>query len=245
MALDSMGDWNRALPLIQESLAINRASGSTRELAWSLAALAAHLAGAGQLDACEPVLIECATVGRQSGDITPVLASTGALARLCVIRGDLTRARRAVTEALVLADQIDMKIPLANLLVTLGDIASAEHDTETAADWYRQALRAAGAAGARGVLAYALRHFAACCAARGDLVGAVRIFGATSTLHQLPRLALIDVPVPEAEIVSRARESLGEDACDIAWAAGRSTTFEQLLADLTGAAPAAVRLRST
>jgi non-specific serine/threonine protein kinase len=232
-ALRSLGDVERAWTLIEETVAICRDEGLTSSLAWSLVFAAEHLENAGHLERVEQLLLESVSAGRQSGAITSVLASTGALVRLYLGRGDLARARRTVDEALVLAGQLGMHLPMVSLLITHGDVASAEHDWESAYDSYRQALSAASLVGARGTAALALRHYAAMCIARGYPVPAARILGATSSIGQSP-LMIQPIPLADDDITAAARRTLGEDAFAFAWAEGRAMTLDQAVTLLVG-----------
>jgi predicted ATPase len=233
VALLSTGDQAEARRRIEEAVAVSREEGSKREIAWNLSALAATLASAGDSEAIEPLLLEAIAIGRQSGDITPVLASSRSLARLYLMRGDLARARRVIHEALALAGQ-DVKLPIHGLLVTLGDLATAARDWDGADHWYRRALSVASLVAARGIMAQALRHYAAMCAMRGDARGAVRIFGAVSFVHDFPSSTMIDLPAAEADIVAAARRTLGEEEFAVAWVGGQSTTLEQATAEILG-----------
>jgi tetratricopeptide (TPR) repeat protein len=232
VAVRGMGNQARALLLIEEAVAVSRAEGYQREIAWNLGVLGSSLAFAGLLDAVEPVLLESIAVGRASGDITPVLASTGALARLYLMLGDLPRARRTVEETLALSGQTDVKLPIAELLVVLGDVASAERDWESADNWYRRALSVASVLAARGMIAHALRQYAAMCAARGNPHGAARILGATSPVRHFPGSVMMNLKVAQDDIVAATRQTLGEDAFEVAWAKGESITLEQATAEI-------------
>jgi hypothetical protein len=206
--------------------------GAKREIAWNLNILGGILASAGQLGTVEALLLEGIAVGRDSGDISPVMESTTRIARHYLMQGDLARARRSVYESLALAREIDAQLPIANLLVILGDAALAEQDWESAVDWYRQAIRSASLVGSRGNLAYALRHYAAICATRGDPRRAVCIFGATSTTHDFPASMMIETPVGEVDILAAARRTLGADEFSAAWTEGQSSTLEQMTAEI-------------
>jgi tetratricopeptide (TPR) repeat protein len=216
---------------MEEALAISREEGYIREIAWNLGTLARALLKAGQREAVEPLLVEAIAVGRQSGDITPVLDSSRSLAQLYSMRGDLASARRTAHEALVLASPRNLKGPISSLL-TLGDLASAGQEWESADDWYRQALSAASLLAARGIMAHALRHYAAMCAARGDHRGAVRILGTTSLVHDFKSWSMFNLLVAEADVTAVARQALGEHDFAVAWAEGQSITIEQATADI-------------
>jgi non-specific serine/threonine protein kinase len=240
-ALRSMGDVERALQLIEEATAISREEGFASQLAWSLVYAAQCLATAGRFESIEPLLLESVTAGRQSGAITSMLASTGGLARLYMLRGDLSRARRTVDEAIALAGQVGIQLPTVSLLITRGDIATAELDWQSASHWYRQALRIATLAGARGIVAVALRHYAALCVAHGEPARAVRIFAATASIRKAP--LLIHIPMIDEDIVATARRALGDDAFEIAWAEGQSMTLQQVMTQVMGA-PLSLRQRA-
>jgi hypothetical protein len=228
-----LGDVERASTLIEEDVAICRDEGFTSQLAWALVIAAEQLESAGHLERVEPLLLESVSAGRQSGAITSILASTGALARLYIGRGDLARARRTVDEALALAGQMGMHLVMVSQLISRADVASAEHDWESANDWYRQAVSAASLVGARGTAAVALRHYAAMCVARGDPGRAARIVGATSSVAQAP-LVIQPMSLTDGEISAASRRALGEDAFAVAWAEGRAMTLEQAVTQLMG-----------
>jgi non-specific serine/threonine protein kinase len=224
-----------------EATAISREEGFASQLAWSLVYAAQCLATAGRFESIEPLLLESVTAGRQSGAITSMLASTGGLARLYMLRSDLSRARRTVDEAIALAGQVGIQLPTVSLLITRGDIATAELDWQSASHWYRQALRIATLAGARGIVAVALRHYAALCVAHGEPARAVRIFAATASIRKAP--LLIHIPMIDEDIVATARRALGDDAFEIAWAEGQSMTLQQVMTQVMGA-PLSLRQRA-
>jgi tetratricopeptide (TPR) repeat protein len=232
-ALRSMGNGERALQLIEEATAISREEGFASHLAWSLVYAARCLADVGHFESIEPLLLESVSAGRQSGAITSMIASTGALAQLCMMRGDLSRAHRTVDEAIALAGHVGIPLPTVSLLITRGDIAAAELDWQSAGRWYRQALRTATLAGARGIVAVALRHYAAMCVAHGEPGWAVRIFGATASMRTAP--LLIHIPMADEDLIATARRTLGDDEFQIAWAEGQSMTLEQVMTQIVSA----------
>jgi non-specific serine/threonine protein kinase len=158
-----------------------------------------------------------------------------------MMRGDLARARRTVDEAIALAGHVGIPGPTVSLLITRGDIAAAERDWQSASRWYRQALRTATLAGARGIVAVALRHYAALCVALGEPGRAVRIFGATASIRKAP--LLIHIPMADEEAIASARQTLGDDEFKIAWADGQSMTLEQVMTQVEGA-PLSLRERA-
>jgi xanthosine utilization system XapX-like protein len=146
------------------------------------------------------------------------------------------RAREALTEALALARRIDMKLAMSGLLVTLGDVALANRELDTADDWYRQALSASSRMATPGAMAHALRHYAAIRGARGDHRAAVRILGATASVRDAPELTLVSLfaPAADEDVIAAARQALSEDEFAVAWAEGQALTVEQAISDLPG-----------
>ncbi|MCA1643976.1 MAG: tetratricopeptide repeat protein [Chloroflexi bacterium] len=230
----SIGDHGNGRRLTEEALAVSRDAGLKREIAWNLGALGGQQSGPDYSEAAEPMLLESVVIGRESGDLTPVIASMRTLGRLYWQRGDVARARDAFQEALALARDIDMKLAISGLLVTLGDIALADRDLDKADGWYRQGLMASSRMAAAGAMAHALRHYAAICTARGDHHEAVRILGAASSVPDPPALRLVALSAGEENVSAVAREELGEDEWSAAWAQGQSLALEQAIADVLG-----------
>jgi non-specific serine/threonine protein kinase len=236
IALFATGDVQRPVLIVEEAVAVSREEGYMREIAWNLAWLAEASLGAGRLNVVEPLVAESIEVGRQSGDTSPVVAALRSLIRLDWIRGDLTRARASIGEALKIAGQnSNRKMEMVFLQVGLGDIALAELDRMGAKHWYREALRTASYGVVRAFMAYALRRYAALCASGGDHVHAVRILGAASVVHDLT--PLMDLSSAADDVTTTLRKTLGEDEFAAAWVEGQSITLEQAIAAILSAEP--------
>ena len=230
----SVGHLQNGRKLIEEALAVSREAGIKREIAWNLGALGGSQTSPRYSESPEPLLLESIVVGRESGDLTPVVASMRTLGRLYWQRGDIMRAREALTEALALARRIDMKLAMSGLLVTLGDVALANRELDTADDWYRQALSAASRMATPGAMAHTLRHYAVIRGARGDHRAAVRIYSATASIRDAPELTLIALfaPASDEEVVATARQVLDDDEFAAAWAEGQALTLEQMTTEI-------------
>jgi len=230
----SAGDLQNGRKLIEEALAVSREAGIKREIAWNLGALGGSQTSPRYSESPEPLLLESIVVGRESGDLTPVVASMRTLGRLYWQRGDIMRAREALTEALALARRIDMKLAMSGLLVTLGDVALANRELDTADDWYRQALSAASRMATPGAMAHTLRHYAVIRGARGDHRAAVRIHGATASIRDAPELTLIALfaPASDEEVLATARQVLDDEEFAAAWAEGQALTLEQMTTEI-------------
>jgi tetratricopeptide (TPR) repeat protein len=237
IAVSSSGDPARARGLFEEALEVSRDAGLKREIAWNLLSLAANQMNLDPTANLEPLLEESIAAGRASGDLSPVISAMWTLGRLYRVQGDLARARGRINEALTLARAIDMKSLVPGLLVTLGDLALADRDWHAAADWYRQGLQAAHLLATPGTMAHGLRHCAALRYARGDYRGAVRIFGAASSIHDTVGVALVAGSATESDLLAATRRALGKDEFAAAWAEGLSLTVEDAIADVLSEQP--------
>jgi predicted ATPase/transcriptional regulator with XRE-family HTH domain len=233
-ALAFIGDHAGARGSFEEALAVSRETGVKREIAWNLLSFAANQMNLDHTANLELLLLESIAAGRDCGDLAPVISAIWTLSRLYWVQGDVARARRMLNEALTLARDIDMKSLLPGLLVTLGDLALADQDWRTAADWYRQGLGTANLLATPGTMAHALRHCAALRCASGDYRGAVRILGAASSVHDTAGVALVTGPAAEKDLLAAARRTLGENEYAGAWVEGLSLTLEDAIADALG-----------
>ncbi|MCC6315752.1 MAG: tetratricopeptide repeat protein [Thermomicrobiales bacterium] len=130
---ESQGDWEIAAARHEEALALSRAAGNARGVAWSLNNQGVAAIDAGRYDRAGELLEECSQVAAATGD--PVLlahALTG-LGQVACLQGDDERARNHLTRALALfrqtndASQIARSLNnVAYLSLQRGDYASAQ-----------------------------------------------------------------------------------------------------------------------
>lgn len=167
----------------EEALAVSREGANKREIAWNLGALASNrLEHGGEHSTAKHLLEESIALGRESGDLTPVVYSMTILAHIYASEGNIVLAREILHEAPMIARQIDMRFLMSSPLVLLGDIAARESDWDTAGALYRQTLDRARNVVAQTSMAQAVRHFAALLGARGDHRRALRLLAATGSI---------------------------------------------------------------
>jgi hypothetical protein len=88
-------------------------------------------------------------------------------------------------------------------------------------------------------MAYSLEGFAFLAAARGQAARAARLFGAVESFRE--SVGSRRPPLPDRErVVAEARAQLGGDAFAAAWAAGRTMTLVQAIAEADAASTSAV-----
>jgi len=235
------GSGDVARQVFEEALAVSRAGGWPREIAWNVSVLGRALALAGELEAAEELLQEGLVLGRRSGDMTAVMSSLLNLGLVYGKRGDFSRARQILAEAARLGQEIDVKFMAAAALVVLGDVCMADRDWDAAEHAYRTALEAATRGTTRGMMAPAGRRYAGLCQARGDHGRAVRLLSACAMISHawdatiyfdLDPIAFdLDAIASEELMFATARTALGENEFAREVAAGQSLTLEQAILD--------------
>ena len=172
---------------------------------------------------------ESIALGRESGDVSPVIQSMHTLALVYAGRGDFGHARQVLEESARLEPELGLLFMVPFLYVALGDLDVAEGDLEAAERNYRWALEAASRGTTRAQMATAVRHYAGLCLARGDHGRAVRLLSAGASVAATPTRAGSDW-LPGVELsIATARSTLGNDEFAREWAAGQSLTLEQAI----------------
>ena len=230
-------EYARAGQILEQALEASREAGSKREIAWNLGVIASieiqigrdHTSAKSQLE-------ESIAIGRESGDLVPVVYSMIILGHIYASEGSMVLAREIVEDALTIAQEIEVRFMFANLILLLGDIAMRDDDWETAGDLYRQALQRTSAAANQTSMCHAVLKYAALLSARGEHRGALRLLGALSRVDSgMDRGLSREVGalvVDEQAIKDAARAALGDGGCADAWAEGESMTVAQASAEI-------------
>ncbi len=230
--LGSAGPRDSARRVFEEAVAVSRAGGWEREIAWNLSVLGRTLALTGELEAAEQLLQEGLITGRRSGDMTCVMISLLNLGLVYSRRGDFLRARQILSQAAEFGQEIDVRFWAVAALVVLGDVCTADQDWDAAEHAYRTALEAATRGTTRVIMASAGRRYAGLCQARGDHGRAVRLLSACATIsHAWDPTIYFDPIASEEQMLAAARNALGEDEFAREVAAGQSLTVEQAILD--------------
>jgi hypothetical protein len=230
-------EYARGGQLLEHALEASREAECKREIAWNLGVIASiQVQVEGDHTRAKAQLAESVVVGRESGDLVPVVHSMIILGHIYASEGDSVQARKIVEEAFTIARQIDVRFMFANLLVLLGDIAMRDNDCETAGDMYRQALQRTSAAANATSTGHAVFKYAALLSARGEHRGALRLLGTVSRNDSgLDRGLSREVGalvVDEQRIKDAALLALGDSGFAEAWAEGESITLAQASAEI-------------
>jgi tetratricopeptide (TPR) repeat protein len=233
LVLRERGDFARAVALLDEGLALYRASGDRVSMALVLLGLGdvARDQGddAGVREDCEPSL----AIFRESSMQWAIGFALNNLALAAYVEGDLTRARALADESVALFRSLQAGGSLAEVLITLGQILQAQGDVSAAHAALTEALRLAQALGPRLMVVAAMEGLANVVVSQGDAELGARLLASTSVLR-----AQMNTPVRPADqamvdhALATARSMIGADAFAAVWTEAQSLPVEQILSGL-------------
>ncbi|WP_219462571.1 ATP-binding protein [Nonomuraea rhizosphaerae] len=161
---------------------------------------------------------EALALARESGHhwtLARVLTHLGTVAEAS---GDLEAAMRHHTAALPLLEELDNLVELARCRALAARVAALRHDFPAARSNVAAGLALSRKAGSRGGVVRALVTLSVLAQAEGDLDGAVLAAAAAGALRE--SIGQHDVPARTQELLSSARDKLGEGRVALLWATG-------------------------
>ena len=227
------GDYGRAVSALEEALVLWGRLGDTVGRARSLDALGAVARMQGDLTRAGMLHEESLVLRRALGDTRGLAVTLKNFGEVVRHRGDLTEASRLIEESLRLRRIIGDKLGIARSLSALADVARDQGDADRAEALYREAIAMRRQLETREGLADCLLGLAAILSADNHPARAARLLGASEALREAENPAL--PPVDRADFertVAAIQGSLGPVEFDLARAAGRAMTMEQVIAEV-------------
>jgi len=227
----NMGNFEQALTLAEESLALSRRLGDTVSVAHSLHNCAIVALGRGDLDRAQVAWEEALGLFRENGMAFMVAHVVNNLGNIARMRGDLDTASALCEEALGLFRQRDDRFGLQPCLMSLLRIAHVRGDAVRMRSLGRELLPLSLDQGSVVYLAGPLELLAWAIRVDGDPARAANLLAAAAQFREAAG-ALATGPERdrvEAEIV-QMRSLLGDEAFVAAWAAGRAMAREKAVA---------------
>ena len=173
---------------------------------------------------------EGAAIARELGDDAIVGRFLEAEGYLAFMGDDLGRARPLLEESLALAERRGDRMAIAVSHHTVAQVARLDGRFDDAAAHYREALRFGHELGDAAAMSEPLQGLAAVAIATGAADRGVRLLAANDAIRE----RLGGGPPPEwlrlGDPLADARRSLGDDAYQLAWDAGRKLTFDEAFA---------------
>jgi non-specific serine/threonine protein kinase len=223
------GDIERAQQTAEQALAVSYEAGTAREISQALLNLGVIAYFRDAPAAAITRLEESVALARLAGSVSQLSVALTYLGRTLLWANGPRDARAAAVleESLALAEGAQARYATGHALMTLGDLAWRQGDTERAIPLWRRALAARSELADRRGTAGSLERLAWGLAASSRFEEAAWLFGAAEAQHDVLGIALRhDEEVDHLYLVTVARQRLGE-AFTTAWLAGQAATVDE------------------
>ena len=227
----SQCDYSKARSLLEENLASYRISGEQYGAANPLyhMALALFLSRGDRVKARE-LAEESLTLFRAVGNRRLIGYVLILLGEILLVEREDEKAHSMLEESLAIFKGIGERSGTAMALISFARILSYSGEHVAAQACYKESWELLGANADRELTAACLEGYGELLVEQGEAKWAVQLWGIAATVR-----AEIVAPMPPIyrpdyiQAVASARESLGEEAFQMAWAEGRRTSLEQVL----------------
>jgi predicted ATPase/class 3 adenylate cyclase len=222
------GDYNDAIRMATESLALFRECGDRWGTGQALYILGAATEGQGDYERAKTLLIESLALGREVGDKWEIATRLNSLGEVARCQGDFESARASYEESLALRREIGDSRGVVVTQHNLGHVALYRRDCAGAALYFTEALGMAQQLADKVAIGENLAALGAVAAAKERYARAARLLGRAEELFGTLGFRL--EPPDQAEYersVAAARAALNNAAFMEAWAEGRAMTLEE------------------
>lgn len=173
---ESQGDWEGAAKLHMESLAISRAQGDLRGVAWSLNNLGVVELNQGNFDQAQELLEENLAIAEQVDDPASIASALIDLGQIAHYQGDQPRAADLLTRALERFRALGDESHTARALNNLGTVAIEQGQLAEAQAFLSESLELHRLVGDRHGIASTLNNLAEVANERGDCAAAFGLY---------------------------------------------------------------------
>lgn len=136
----AQGDFARAAPLLEESLAMAEQLGDRPRIARELSSLGIVASEQGDFPRAVQLLEESLALDEALGNTHGVAVSLASLAAIAYFRGQYEQARRFYTRSLAVFREEEDQHSIAIALLNLGDVARKQGDDEHVAAFFEESL---------------------------------------------------------------------------------------------------------
>ncbi len=228
----NLGDVNRAGPIAEEALAVNRENDNPLALPFALGNLGIIAYLRDESGQAARWLEESVAISRRTGYrplLSVVLTFLGR--SLLRLHGPADpRPAAVLRESLELAEGAQARYAMGHALMALGDVEWRCRQVDNAMAFWSRALQVQAQLGDRRAIVASIERLAWALVATDDVRAAASLFGATQAQRRMLGITLRhELGLNHEERVAEARQQL-EDEFDAAWMAGEALTVEQATA---------------
>ena len=224
------GDDERAVPLLEEALALCRSVGDRLGAALTLFVLGIVAEDNGDYDTAAARIEEALAIFQVAAETAWVALAHYHLGVVASGQGAADQARAQLAEAVALFQDVGNRWGVAIALDYLGLVAADQGAVAEAAAWYIQSLPLVREAGSREDIIRGLAGLAVLAGASQQHEEAARLFGAVAGFGDVLGISFA---LPERAVYQRSeravRSRLGEAAFATAYAMGRTAPLEHTL----------------
>ncbi|HKP53057.1 MAG TPA: tetratricopeptide repeat protein [Chloroflexia bacterium] len=226
----AQGDYQDAISMIEESLALQRQLGDAVGVVGALNNLGMVAIVTGDFEQALLLLDEGLVISRELGEKGRIATVLGNLAVAVHKIGDLERAEPLMEESLALRRELGHKRGVATALGSLAEISRARGEHEKTRTLFAEALALYNELKDRVGVAKALEGLAGMELAQAHLERAACLLGAVEAMLTSVGAPLATVEHPQHEtVIADCRSMLGEETFNEAWARGQAMSAEEVI----------------
>jgi predicted ATPase/class 3 adenylate cyclase len=226
----AQGDYSRARLLMEEDLASYRASGEKFNAALPLFFLARiRFLARDDLAEAQALVDESINLFKEIGNRRLVAYARNLLGQILFMMDEIGRARSTLEASIGSFRVLKERSGIAEVLIALGRLATLEHDYEAAQASYKESWNLLRTISAKEMSISCLEGYGEVLVAQGSVQKAVQLWATAATVR-----ADIIAPMPPIyrtsyiQAVAAARQLLGDEAFQSAWAEGHKISLEQV-----------------
>ena len=231
IAVSARGEFERAMDLLEKSLALSREVGSVRGAGVSLFCIGGGWRAQGDVGQALRYLEEALALFREAGDPSLIASVLTHLGYTFLLQGDLDRATSVSEEAAMMLREQNHRFYLGDALDNLGWVALLRGNAERAWTLFKESLGLKRELGDKQAVPEILEQLASVAGDVGEARRAARLFGAAATLRKA--MGMQQEPsnhVLQGPYLSAARALLDDASWDAAFAEGVAMSFEEAIA---------------
>jgi non-specific serine/threonine protein kinase len=231
------GDYPRARELAVQGLSLSREIGHTSGEGISIMVLGWIADNEGRFDEAETWFTEALTHYQNVGNPTWIGFALNSLGVIDYKRGDVVRAALRFEAARDILRTVGNTYGIGFVLSNLAKVARDQSDYVRAAALYAESVALRYEQGEKNTMAGALRGLASVAAATRRYEHAARLWGAAEALSEAIGAPLSLPHAGARAAIAATRRGLGDSAFVAAWAAGRSLSLAEAVAEALQTTP--------